>query len=288
MSDRHPDTETGVTQARPSPSSPEHLGLLDQVMTNTLDEDYRVVSERGARKQVPGRASRRVGLLTVLAVFGVLVGVSALKTEQDRPVLRAERAELVEQIHEREDRYAAAKDDVAALQTQLTGLQEQVADDASSDSALNRLLEDLGVDAGTLAVTGPGVAITVDDAPDAESGTGGRILDTDLRQLVNALWQSGAEAISVDGHRLSSLTSIRYAGQAITVDYRSLTPPYSLVVVGDPATLPARLAETAGGQMWQGLETNFGIRYETATRDNVSVPADPHDRLLYAQPEVSR
>lgn len=273
----------------PTPSSqPAYVGLLTQVMSNTLDEDYRVVSERRATQPASAGSSRRVGLLVVLAVFGVLVGVSALKTQQDRPGLRAERDELVAQIHQREERYARAKDDVAALQTQLTGLQEQVAAGAANDSALNRQLEDLGVDAGTVGVTGPGMVITVDDAPDDESGIGGEILDTDLRQLVNALWQAGAEAVAIDGHRLSSLTSIRYAGRAITVGYRSLAPPYTVAVIGDPDTLPARLAETAGGQTWQGLEANFGIRYDTETRDTVTAPADPHDRLIYAEPEESR
>ncbi len=284
MTEREPETTPSSTAAK----SPVYVGLLTQVMTNTLDEDYQVVSQRRAKQPDRARAGRRIGPLAVLVAFGVLAGVSALQTEQDAPVLRAERAELVAQIHAREARYDRVRGLVADLQTQLTGLQEQVADDANSDNALSGRLESLGVDAGTVAVSGPGVVLTVDDATKVESGAGGKILDTDLRQLVNALWQSGAEAVSVDGHRLSSLTSIRYAGRAITLDYRSLTPPYVITVVGDPDTLPARLAETAGGQMWLGLEVNFGVRYETETRDKVVVPADPHDRLLYAKHEVSR
>ena len=94
-----------------------------------------------------------------------------------------------------------------------------------------------------------------DDAP-ATLGlpTGGVILDTDLQSLVNALWTAGAEAISINGNRLTSLTAIRFAGRAITVDYRSLTPPYVIDAIGNPETLPARLLETPGGQAWIGSE----------------------------------
>ncbi|MEP6667176.1 MAG: DUF881 domain-containing protein, partial [Nocardioidaceae bacterium] len=101
--------------------------------------------------------------------------------------------------------------------------------------------------------------------------------------LVNALWLAGAEAISIDGHRLTTLTSIRFAGQAITVDYRSLSPPYVVSAIGNPDTLPARLLETDGGQIWLGLKANFGIRFDTETKEQITVPADPHEHLIYAR-----
>jgi len=142
--------------------------------------------------------------------------------------------------------------------------------------------------AGTLAVSGPGMEITADDAPADRPGNGGVILDTDLQALANALWMAGAEAISIDGHRLTSLTAIRFAGEAITVDNVSLTPPYDIVAIGDPATLPARLLETPGGQTWLGLQANFGITFDRVTKDDVTVPADPHEHLLYAKPEGTR
>src|SRR5436190_11491268 len=73
-----------------------YLGLLDQVASETIDPDYQVVAARGAS------ASRRrpVALVLTLAVFGAMLGVAALKTEQGRSAANAERAELVGQIHQ--------------------------------------------------------------------------------------------------------------------------------------------------------------------------------------------
>lgn len=266
----------------------QYVGLLTQVMSNTLDEDYETVAARRGAAEGPRPPRRHIALAAVVVAFGIMIGVSALKTEQGRPQALAERAELVEQIHLREQRYDDRRATESDLETEVTRRQERVADDTRTNTALDNRLELLGLDAGTLAASGPGVVVTVDDAPPSSGGSGGTILDTDLRQLVNGLWIAGAEAIAIDGHRLSSLSSIRYAGRAITVDYRSLTPPYLVEAIGDPDTLPARLLETPGGQTWLSLEANFGIRFDTETRDNVTVPADPHDRLLYAEPDGPR
>ncbi len=271
-----------------STSPPTYVGLLTQVMSNTLDEDYEAVAAQRKADGEPQRRPSGIGLVVVVCLFGLMIGVSALQTEQDRPQEAAERGELIDLINARDQRYDGLRDRLSTLQTQVSGLQGRVLDETLDDQTQNDRLELLGIHAGTLAVTGPGVTITVDDAPPGSSDPGGTILDKDLRLLVNSLWQAGAEAVSLDGHRLTSLTAIRFAGQAITVDYRSLSPPYVIEAVGDPDTLPARLMETRGGQIWLGLQSNFGIRFDTETKDRVTVPADPKDQLLYAEPAVSR
>jgi uncharacterized protein YlxW (UPF0749 family) len=268
---------------RPTHAPPGYDGLLTQLMTNTLDADYEAVAEsrRAAVRQKPA-SGRRTALFAALVLFGGLLGVSALRTEQTAPQTAAERTELIDRIHAGQNTLDSLHQSIASLQAEVTALQQALADDVSDDQALADQLTELGVAAGTIGVTGPGVQITVDDA-DPSAGPGGVILDVDLQALVNGLWQAGAEAIAIDGHRLTSLTSIRFAGEAITVDYRSLSPPYVVDAVGDPDTLASGFLDTEGGQTWLGLRANFGISFEMADRDRVVVPADPHDHLLYAQ-----
>jgi uncharacterized protein YlxW (UPF0749 family) len=285
----------GETPQQPGAKSQrEYVGLLTQVMTNTLDEDYATVAatrrtEPGpSDKERPNGSGNRVALLAVIAAFGLMIGVSALKTDQDRPETDAERAELVSQIQKLQDEQEDLSRSVNSVSDEVTQLQAQIADVVSQTSSIDQRLETLGVDAGTVPVTGPGMVITVDDAPSASTGSGGKILDTDLQSLANALWDAGAEAISINRHRLTALTSIRFAGEAITVDYVSLSPPYEVRAIGDPDTLPARLLETEGGQTWLGLEANFGIRFDRDVKDEVDVAGDPHEHLLYANPEGDR
>ena len=63
--------------------------------------------------------------------------------------------------------------------------------------------------------------------------------DGDLQLVVNALWAAGAEAISINGQRLGPTTAIRFAGEAVLVDFRPVTNPYEVSAIGDPDTLSA-------------------------------------------------
>jgi uncharacterized protein YlxW (UPF0749 family) len=268
---------------RPTHAPPGYAGLLTQLMTNTLDADYETVAEgRAGRPRPPLDRRRRAMLFAALVAFGGLLGVSALRTEQTAPQTAAERADLIARIHAGQDTLDSLHQDIASLQSEVTSLQQSLADDVADDESLSDQLTKLGIASGALAVTGPGVQITVDDA-DPSRGPGGVILDVDLQALVNGLWEAGAEAIAIDDHRLTSLTSIRFAGEAITVDYRSLSPPYVIDAVGDPDTLASRFLDTEDGQTWLGLRASFGIAFDMTDKDKVVVPSDPHDHLLYAQ-----
>jgi uncharacterized protein YlxW (UPF0749 family) len=275
---------TGDPAHRGAPDPARYAGLLTQVMSNTLDEDYRTVAESRAAGGDRGRSRRGLwGVVTGLVLFGVLIGVAALSTKQDQPRLEAEREELIDQIQAREAKLDGLQDSIGLLREEITVLQENVADEVESSSALSRRLDSLSVAAGTVPVEGPGMSVTVDDAPGAVGSSGGVIRDQDLQSLVNGLWAAGAEAIALNGHRLTALTAIRFAGQAITVDFQSISPPYVVEAIGNPETLPAELAQTEGGQLWSSLALNFGIRYDYETEDSITLPGDPHDHLNYAE-----
>jgi uncharacterized protein YlxW (UPF0749 family) len=165
-------------------------------------------------------------------------------------------------------------------------LQASSLGDSGEGGALQQQLSSLELQTGAVAVSGPGLKAVIDDAKNADKE--GRLLDVDLQQVVNGLWTAGAEAISVNGHRLTSLTAIRGAGSAITVDYSSLSPPYTVLAIGDTATMPARFARSSGGQWLQYLVSNFAVRMTITTEDSLLVPADATIALRYAKVGGSR
>src|SRR4029453_2570615 len=135
---------------------------------------------------------------------------------------------------------------------------------------------------GTAAVTGPGGWVIVGDPPDAESG--GKVLDVDLQTLINGLWTVGAEAISINGHRLTNLSAIRGAGQALTGNSQPLSPPYVVDAIGDPDPMPANFLDTAAGQTWQDLQSNYGLQFSMTPIDSLSLPGRTDVTLDFAQP----
>ena len=120
-----------------------------------------------------------------------------------------------------------------------------------------------------------------DDAPGADSA-GNKVLDSDLQRLVNGFWQAGAEAIALNGQRLTNLSTIRLAGTAITVNNRSLRRPYVLAVIGDKDTLPARFAETSSGQAWLDLTREAGLQLSITPESSIRLPATEVLALRYA------
>ncbi len=261
------------------------MGLLDYLTTNTLDEDYAYVSGRKASRAVP-TPRRRIGLIgaLVMVVFAVLVVTAAAQTSRNSVSDERERRELVDQVSQARSQLAADRRQLAQLQSEAAALEAQ---QLSSDTSAQRLLDNirlLGGKAGAIAVRGPGVRVVADDAQGADSARN-QVLDTDLQKLVNGLWEAGAEAVAVNGQRLTNLSTIRQAGGAITVNARSLRRPYVVTAIGNQDTLPARFAETSSGQAWLDLQREVGLRLSITPVDSLRLPG-AEVSLRYANQEA--
>jgi uncharacterized protein YlxW (UPF0749 family) len=98
------------------------------------------------------------------------------------------------------------------------------------------------------------------------------VLDRDLQTVVNGLWAAGAEAIAVNGQRLTARSAIRYAGQAILVDFRPLVPPYVVQAIGEAAGLQTRFAAGSAGAYLQALRDNYGVQGAIVPSANLELP----------------
>ena len=101
--------------------------------------------------------------------------------------------------------------------------------------------------------------------------------------VVNGLWAAGAEAVSVNGQRLTALSAIRSAGDAILVDYRPLTRPYRVLAIGDPRTIQAAFSSGPAGSGLRTLQQTYGLKYEVEGVGRVTVPAAAALALRYAK-----
>lgn len=262
--------------------------LLTEVMAHPLDPGYAAAARRrAAGAGAPARAGRAATWIALL-VIGALLAVAGVRAAAARPAADRGRQALLQRIDDgtaRADELAAevarAREETAALTARLGG-----APAASADARAAAL----AVAAAATAVTGPGLQVVLDDAPDEEASaqpaTSGRVVDRDVQVVVNGLWLNGAEAVAVNGQRLSSLSSIRAAGEAVLVDYRPLTPPYTISAIGDPGALQSGLAASVAGRYLQVLRDNYGISAEVSTRSGdeaLTLPAAPRLDLRFAR-----
>ena len=260
------------------------MGLLDYLTTHTLDEDYAYVSERKASRPEPA-PRRGVGIVAalVMAAFAVLVVTAAVQTSRNSVSDERARSELVAQVDAAQDQLRDQRAHLADVRAEAGALEARQLNNDTSAQGLVDTINLLGVRAGTIAVRGPGVRVVADDARGADSARN-QVLDTDLQRLVNGLWAAGAEAIALNGQRLTNLSTIRLAGGAITVNARSLRRPYVVTAIGNRDTLPARFAETSSGQAWLDLQREVGLRLTITPASSLRLPGTEVS-LRYANQE---
>ena len=275
--------------------------LLDQVLAETLDPAYAQAAEaRAARAANPAadtRPRRRWGRLLVAATMlaaGALVAITWDQAAAGAQGREEVRAALIRDI----DRESGVSDRLAAqletLRVQVTRTRDQLlAASAVGQRALDQV-DRAERDAGAVPVTGPGLLVTLANAqPDANAdpvGGGaaedprGNVRDGDLQLVVNALWAAGAEAISINGQRLGPTSAIRFAGEAVLVDFRPVTNPYEVSAIGDPDTLSTKFLASPEVGALAVISESFGLRFEFAKENDLSLPAASTPELRSAGP----
>jgi uncharacterized protein YlxW (UPF0749 family) len=264
------------------------MGLLDYIAATSLDADYAAVAARraaGGGAGSPGAGRRGRLTLAVLAVFGVLVATAAVQTSRNADQSAVSRETLVKRADAGKAALNRRRALVRSLQSEIASLEASSLDATTQGRAVALQLERLGVLTGSEATTGPGIQVRVDDAPGATSPER-QVQSQDLQKLVNALWTVGAEAISINGQRLTSLSPIRDAAGSVTVNFRSISRPYTISAVGSSQELGARLLDTAGGRAWVTLQSNFGLQFNIDIKDSMQLP--PATRLGLRHARVLR
>jgi uncharacterized protein YlxW (UPF0749 family) len=274
--------DRGTSGERPLPEQ-ARVGLLNYITAHSLDEDYAHVSSRRPAHAASERSRSRLPALLVLALFGLLVTTAGIQTARTEPVRRSSQESLAAQVADRRGELAAVRDEVARLRDEVERAQEGALEASAAGRAVQARLATLAAATGAAPATGPGVRIVVDDSPDAASDRQ-IVLDTDLQILANGLWSSGAEAVSINGQRLTALSAIRVAGDAVTVNLRSLSRPYVVTALGDPDQLPARLLDSDAGTWWLNLQSVYDLQFDMTTEESLTVPAVPDLDLRHARP----
>ena len=101
------------------------------------------------------------------------------------------------------------------------------------------------------------------------------LTDRDVRSVVNELWADGAEAISVNDIRLTPTSAIRFAGEAVLVDFEPINPPYVIRAIGNADRLDTGFAASAVASRYQTLASVRGIGFSFDERDKLQ-PAGQH------------
>jgi uncharacterized protein YlxW (UPF0749 family) len=278
---------TGTREQGPADSA----RLLVELVNNHLDPGYAAAAERRG-PEAPRRWYDAPAVIIGCMLVGFLLVVAYVHTHRDAPEASKVHDSLVDRVHAAQQAGDDLAGTVSQLEHQLSDLQDK------SLPKSGQLAKDLDVaklEAGATPVAGPGVTVTLREPPASSAsptpGRGGTgsigatniLTDRDVRSVVNELWHDGAEAISVNDVRLTPTSAIRFAGEAVLVDFQPITSPYFIRAIGNADDLVTTFAESSVASRYQTLTGVEHIGFTFADAEHLTLPASTPATVRYAK-----
>ena len=230
-----------------------------------------------------GLAARIRAIPTWQVTLGIaLLGLGFLIAAQlsaEGPRIRyttQERSPLVETALELQRQQDELKAQVVDVRSQLATLEQQGQGTTATVRELNSQLEEARLAAGLLPLTGTGIVLRLADSgqPAADGANEGDYLVSgrDIRTVIDELWLAGAEAIAVNGERVTISTGVLDIGPSILLNSAYLAPPYQIAAIGPPDLIGQLGLSQGWREFIQTRQGTFGIDISFAEPETVDLP----------------
>jgi uncharacterized protein YlxW (UPF0749 family) len=255
---------------------------------------WKAVTDRLGAGRLTGRRRGSVWTLLVPVVAllaGLLFTTSA--TTANGTNLREDRTpQLVNLIGDRQRQISAALAQQSTLQASVLSQTNQIAGSDSGVAAQEQRANALLGSAGLVAVRGPALTVTLNDAPTSADGSlpKGATADDivvhqqDVQAVVNALWAGGGEAMTIMGIRVVSTSAVRCVGNTLLLQGVLYSPPFIITAIGDVPRMMSALDSSPQVTAYRQAVAAWGLGYQVRNQPNVTLPAFTGSTdLQYAQ-----
>jgi len=233
-------------------------------------------------------AAWRVATPAAFVAAGALLVTSAVNSAGTdlRPGQYGDLADLAQ---EETDRVSTLRGEIADLNSQIDELSNEVHNGALDQE--QREVDRLEGPAGLSAVEGPGLTVTLDDAPEQmRDAAGTQVADAivhqqDIQAVVNEMWAAGADAVTIQGQRVISTTGIKCVGNTVLLHGVTYSPPYVISGIGDPDAMKQRLYSSPYIQAYLSAVDAYQLGWDVKVEDSIKAPAaEGTTDLRYARP----
>lgn len=212
-----------------------------------------------------------IGVGAVMALSGLLFSTSARLSGGGS--IRDDSGGVTEALRQSERQIRALETEAAAKRAEVAQLSADAVAEQDPDG-----LEQVRRSVGLEALAGPGLEVTLTDAPQGVLGTMQDIgpddlvvHQQDLEGYVNALWAGGAEAMTLQDQRIVAASSFRCAGNTLLLEGRVYSPPFVVRVIGDPERLRSALDVSSRVQVYREWVDYVGLGEEIETLDHLEI-----------------
>lgn len=217
----------------------------------------RISSSRQTMKNNLKVRKIHVYLTLVLLVFGFIVAYSMQLTMEGAGNIPSaiddseweKKVKLNDKLIDEKETNEKLEKQLAKLRVEVNKKEKELSERQAVSKQVIGELEELRMKAGLIPVVGTGVTVTLEDSKTARSFDDvaeGIVHDQNIRDVVNELFASGAEGVSVNGQRLVGGSSVRCVGPTVIVNDTKLAPPFVIQAIGDKETLLSALRLPGG------------------------------------------
>lgn len=216
-----------------------------------------------------------LGVAAVMVVAGLLFTTTAQTARGTQ--LRPQVADLASVIQTENARQAVRQAELSRLRQQYGQAADAAAVGDRTAGALKAQADGLEAAAGVSRVSGPGLVVTLDDAPrggavPAQASPDDLVVhQQDVQAVVNALWAGGATGMNLMDQRVISTSAVRCVGNTLILQGRVYSPPYRITAIGDVARLRAGLDASPEIQTYLQYVAALNLGWQVQERASVTL-----------------
>ena len=222
-------------------------------------------------------------LVPVVALVAGLLFATSSRTALGTDLRAGESTQLSTLIDQRDAAVARQQEELQLLQQRVQELTDQAASRDTEVAAVQEQAqsEELLQSVGLTGLSGPGVSVTLDDAPPQAGGglPSGATADdlvihqSDVQGVVNALWAAGADGVAIMGQRLIATSAVICVGNTLLLQGRKYSPPFVITAVGSGTQMRQQLATSADVGLLEAAVEQFGLTFDVTDQREVTLPA---------------
>jgi len=220
-------------------------------------------------------------LVPVVALLAGLLFATSSRTAQGTDLRAGESSQLSNLIDQRDASVAEQQEELAVLQAQVEGLTDSAATRDTEVAAALAEAQAGSPSAGLTPVVGPGLTVTLDDAPPQAAGdlTSQTVVDNlvihqaDVQGVVNAMWAAGADGVAIMGQRLIATSAVICVGNTLLLQGRKYSPPFVVTAVGSATQMRQELDASYEVGLLEDAVEAYGLTFEVTDQRELELPA---------------
>lgn len=216
-----------------------------------------------------------LGTMCLFLTAGIVVQMNTVSKSTTTVGKTLVENELRDSVLRWKEKYEKAYEELEGKEDTLDSLREQVSNIDESYSGMSTKLSNYNLLLGNSEMVGKGIVITVKDGDSSNlSGSWASdyvVHDGDLYELVNALKNAGAEAISINDQRIVSKTAITCAGNVVLINGEKVGVPYVIKAIGSPTKLFGAVS-MPGGYMELMINDGVNVQIDQIEKETIVIP----------------